>query len=446
MRRLAILVSGSDLGQSLRLLRSAVNLRPTDPTLHNDLGVTLERFGDYAEAAKCYRAAVNLKRDFHQVWTNLANALLHLSEPGEAEQAARRSIRLCSTYAPAHNALGCILLELGRYREAVESLRIATALNIEYVQAHANLGLTLLTLGDFENGWREHEWRRRSDPALSRPGKAWTGADPFGHTILLIAEGGLGNVIQFARYAKVLGKMGARVALECEPSLVPLLGTMTGFWRVVASDDPDRARKLAGCDLWCPLLSVPHILRTNLKTIPAEVPYLSPDAQRLARWESHLFGVTRFKVGIAWQAERRTRYGRQRTIPLEHYKVLAQIPGVHLVSLHKDWSGPAPFPVMVLPGLDEAAPFLDTAAVMKHLDLVITCDTSIAHLAGALGVPVWVALRFTPDWRWMLERDDSPWYPTMRLFRQRNAGDWTEVFTRMGECLTTLVQSVEGVA
>ena len=449
MRRLGILISGRNSDESLRLLTGAVRLRPNDAGVRNDLGVTLERCGRAADAAECYRAAARLQPDYYQVWTNLANALLHSGELGGAEEAVRRSIQIRCTYAPAHNALGCILVALGRIGNAVESLRKAIRLKRDYAQAHANLGMALLTLGDFPAGWGEHEWRRNAEPSLNPPLRPWSGGDLFGHTILLIAEGGLGNVIQFARFAGVLAPMGVRVALECQPPLVPLLSMMGAFWRVVGTDDPDRSHKLAACDTYCPLMSVPAVLGTTPPTIPAQVPYLQAEPARVKRWGEALAemtrgrgdaGTRRINIGVCWSGEQKLVHRRNRSIPLYEFAPLARVPGVRLVSLQKGCTalpGP-PFPLTELPGLDESGgAFMDTAAVMQHLDLVITCDTSIAHLAGALGVPVWVALPAVADWRWMLGRDDSPWYPTMRLFRQHKPGEWGPVFARMAEELET---------
>ena len=329
------------------------------------------------------------------------------------------------------NRLGCQQYELGNAREAASAFREAVRLRPGFAEAHANLGRTLLALGEFQEGWAEHEWRRRLPGGVppGLPRAPWTGSDPFGRSIVLFGEGGLGNVIQFARYATSVAAMGARVVVQCVERLAPLFRTIPGVWQVVPC-----GANVGPCELHCPLMSVPAVLYATMRHIPADVPYLFASNERLDRWGMSLRSTSGYKVGIAWEAEQATEYGRQRSIPLERYAILSTIPGVKLFALHRDWTGSAPFPASVLSGLDaEGGAFLDTAAVMKHLDLVITCDTSIAHVAGALGVPVWVAERFAPDWRWMLDREDSPWYPTLRLFRQPTAGDWTSVFARMAD-------------
>lgn len=432
LQKLAILRGrAGDAPEAARLLMIAVRLRPQDPKIHNDLGVALEQCGQFADAARCYRAAVDLKPDFHQVWTNLANAQLHSCDLPGAEAAARRSIQLGPSYPPAHSALGCILMEHGKPREAIDAFSEAVRLKGDFAQAHANLGLALLAWGDFERGWAEHEWRRRN-PFYDRPAAAWRGEDLGGRTILLYGEGGLGNVIQFARYVPIVAKLGARVVVECQPALVSLLGSLPGAWRVVAAGDAQANHSALGWDLHCPLMSVPAVLGTTLRTVPTQVPYVRPQPDRVARWGAFLTGVTGFRVGICWQGEQALSYRRNRSIPLSEFAPLAQVPGVRLISLQKAGKVDGNFPVTQLPGLDESGgAFMDTAAVMKNLDLVITCDTSIAHLAGALGVSVWVAFPFAADWRWMLDREDSPWYPTMRLFRQTRAGDWPGVFGRI---------------
>ncbi|MFI5378432.1 MAG: tetratricopeptide repeat protein [Tepidisphaerales bacterium] len=374
--------------------------------------------------------AVQLRPGVHQVWANLSNGLLQTHDVSAALEASREAIRLDRSYAPAHKAYAAALAESGEPAQACEAFREAIRLHPEYAEAHASLGLVLLSLGDYENGWREHEWRRRLPGKLwQREGKAWDGTDPFGQALRLYTEGGLGNTIQFIRYAPVLAAMGAIVTVECQPGLVNLLKTVKGIRQVVA-----RGESLPHHDRHCPLMSVPAVLKTTIQTIPATVPYLEADPSRAERWAGVLEKKDGLRIGICWQGEQKLVYRRNRSIPLSVFAPLSRVPGVRLISLQKGCPLDADFPVAELPGLDESGgAFMDTAAVVKHLDLVITCDTSIAHLAGALGVPVWVALPVVADWRWMVDREDSPWYPTMRLFRQDKPDDWAPVFQRMAE-------------
>lgn len=414
---------------AIAALQRVVELIPRRADLLNELGRALEAFGETHAASDVYRRGIDVEPDSDVMWANLGNALLHTDgELENAEYACRRAAKLNPSSPHVRNALGCVLLEKGELAEACECLRVAVRRWPDFAGAHSNLGLALLTLGDLKQGFAEREWRRKFEPVHRRTGAAWAGEDVFGHTVLLYGEGGLGNAIQFARYVPMLAKRGARIVLECHAKLAPLLRQLPGVWKTSTFGEDVR-----GWDMYCPLASIPAVWGTTLDNVPAGVPYLTADADRFARWEARLRPIKGYRVGIAWRAEQRTRYGRQRSIPLEYYAHLATVQGVSLISLDTEWDGSVNFPLVRLDGLDQDAPFLDTAAVMKHLDLVVTCDTSIGHLAGALGTPVWIAERSVPDWRWMTEREDSPWYPTVRLVRQRITGDWAGVFRRMAE-------------
>jgi hypothetical protein len=251
-------------------------------------------------------------------------------------------------------------------------------------------------------------------------------------------EQGLGDMIQFIRYAPLV--KGGRVVVECPGTLVPLFSSCPGIDRLVAEGDA-----LPEYDVHLPLLSLPHRLGTTLATVPADVPYLAAPAERIERWRAAVAAVEGFKVGVVWQGNRLYQWDRHRSVPLAAFAPLARLPGVRLVSLQKGHGteqlreAGRGFPVTELAGeMDEGGVFLDTAAVMKHLDLVVAADTAVAHLAGALGVPVWLALSAISDWRWLTKREDSPWYPTMRLFRQTTLGEWGSVFGRMADEVRSL--------
>jgi hypothetical protein len=253
---------------------------------------------------------------------------------------------------------------------------------------------------------------------------------------LLHAEQGLGDTIHFIRYAPLVQARGGKVVVECQRPLLQLLGRCAGIDKLIG-----QGTALPGFDVHAPLLSLPFLFRTTLATIPATVPYVFAEPVLVEAWRRELAPIGSFKIGISWQGNPQHAWDRVRSIPLSQFAPLAGLPGVHLFSLQK---GPgseqvpnAAFPITDLAGrLDEqSGPFMDTAAVMKNLDLIITADTALAHLAGALGVPVWIPLHFPPDWRWLLERDDSPWYPTVRLFRQQRRGDWQGAFERIVEAL-----------
>jgi len=273
----------------------------------------------------------------------------------------------------------------------------------------------------------------------------WDGADLQERTILLYAEQGLGDTLQFIRYARLVKVRGATVLVSCQEPLARLLGTCAGIDRL----GPFGA-KMPPFDVQAPLLSLPRILGTTLATVPADIPYLFADEQLVAHWRRELSPVEAFKIGIGWQGNPKYRGDRQRSIPLAQFAPLARLDGVQLFSLQKGpgteqlHQGAGGFPVTDLGS--RAGDFMDAAAVIRSLDLIMTADTALAHLAGALGVPVWVALPFAPEWRWLLQREDSPWYPTMRLFRQTEPGQWQGVFERMARAVGKMLAAGGGTA
>ena len=493
--------------------RAALALRPGDPHALNNLGAALEHLERTEESIAVLKEAVDRHPDFAEAWANLSNALRKNGNAVEAVGAARRAVQLKPDMPEGWHALGGALQERpspcppspcplpggegGALDEAIFCLRRAVALRPEHVEAHESLASALLLRGDWEEGFREHEWRRR-EARFARPhGRPWdlstTCGRPeealAGKRLLLFAEGGLGNAIHYVRYVPMLAQWAAEVIVECHPALVPLLRQVKGIGPVIGFGEP-----IDSYDLYCPLPSLPALLtstrslrseHSGSKTVEpgrrgtptVEIPYIEADPARVVRWKQRLDAesppspsgrgqsegaAALIRVGVNWLAEQGTAWGRRRSIPLEQFAPLAAVPGVQLVSLQKGWEprpSPCPlpegegiqaavphFPVSTLPGLDEeGGAFLDTAAVIHNLDLVITCDTSIAHLAGALGAQVWVALGAAADWRWMLDTGDTPWYPTMRLFRQQREGEWQPVFERMAECLTTRGQGDNGI-
>jgi hypothetical protein len=278
--------------------------------------------------------------------------------------------------------------------------------------------------------------------SFARP--RWDGSYLAGRTILVYPERGLGDTIHLVRYLPLLQRKGGRVVFACPKPLMRLLNRSPGIDLLVpeGSDPP-------GFDVHVPLMSLPYLLGTTLPTIPADVPYVFPDETRVQLWGQVLRWLPSFNVGIAWQGNPRFKSDRTRSLALRHFAPLARIPGVRLVSLQQNKGheqlAQADFPVLELGSdLDRSGAFTDTAAVMKHLDLIIACDTAIGHLAGSIGVPVWIALSLACDWRWMRGREDSPWYPTVRLFRQKEPGDWLGVFARMAEELGRIVAARPG--
>jgi tetratricopeptide (TPR) repeat protein len=469
-----------DEGQSdeaLNAIRHALELRPTLAAAHNALGTVLEAQEDHLGAVAAFREAVRLAPQFAAAYNNLASSLKSLGKNREAIVCFEEALRINSQMAEAHNGLGAALQADDQDDEALASFQRAIEINPRYAEAYSNIGqlfgqqghyaaaleqyrqagqaqpelaavhnnraMVLLLSGDFAAGWPEYEWRWQLPGASPRPtGVQWDGSPLEGRTILLTLEQGFGDALQFIRYAPLVKARGGTVIVGCPKRLIPILKTCPGIDRIYGEEEtPPRF------DVFAPLASLPGLFRTDLTTIPAEVPYLSAPADLVEHWREKLAGDQRLRVGINWQGNPSYQGDRRRSIPLAEFAPLAEVPGVRLLSLQKGFGSEqlanASFDVEDLGtklDLGEAA-FCETAAVLKDLDLLITSDTAIAHLAGALAVPVWLALSFSPDWRWLLDRSDSPWYPTMRLFRQTSAGDWPGVFQRMQSELTELAKA-----
>jgi Flp pilus assembly protein TadD len=460
--------------------RAALRWAPDDFDALNNLGAALADLGRLGEAVACYEQAIRIKPGLPEAHYNLGNLFRLAGHPERAVECYARALRLRPEFAEGHNNLGIVLRRLGRFSEAMTSLRRALVLRPGYPAAEVNLGLTLadtgrfaealahyeevlarepanadahhnralawLTLGDWEQGWPEYEWRWRTaelrKPPYSQP--VWDGSPLAGRTILLYTEQGSGDIFQCVRFASAVKPRGGTVVLAAPERLHPLLATAPGIDRLVPRDDPHPE---PACHLQHALMSLPARLGTTVDTMPAPVPYLRADRARSERWRGELQTLAGLKVGIAWRGSpKMLPYDLRRSIPLEQFEPLARVDGVRLLSLQAGAGSEEPgrlggrFPVLDLAArFDESAgAFLDTAAVMTHLDLVVTCDTAIAHLAGALGVPAWVALPSVPHWTWLLDRETSPWYPTVRLFRQAAAGAWDEVFHRMAAALRPL--------
>lgn len=436
-RQLAGLLQRSGRRQESAALWQRVLARfPDDVDALNNYGVLLADAGEFAAARDHYQHALRVRPDFLAAHNNLGNAWLAEDDFARAEAAFQRALELDPRYAAAHHNLGLLQAHQLRLAEAEAGYRRAIELDPLYAAAHADLGLLLLLQGDWQRGWPQYEWRRRI-PGMPRRHfvePAWDGAPLDGRTILLYAEEGLGDTLQFVRLAALVAGRGGRVLLECPPPLCRLLGTVGGVAKVIpAGQPPDEFQVQA------PLLALPGILQLQPATIPRDVPYLAAEPALVSRWRQRLSQRIEpgFKIGITWQGSPSFRFDAWRSVPLARFAPLAAVPGVQLVSLQKgpgsEQLATAGFPVVDLGReLDnDGAAFVDTAAVLQSLDLVITSDTALAHLAGALGVPAWVALPFAPDWRWQLDREDSPWYPTLRLFRQKRRGDWGAVFSRL---------------
>ena len=404
---------------------------------HFNLGNALMDLGSTEEAAASYGRAVDLDGDDTGKLYNLGNALGALDRAEDAVDCYRSALEADPENTDALNNLAAACKDLGRLDEARECYRRALSFEPDSVDLHWNHSLVLLQSGDFAEGWREYEWRWRT-PSFARflrdfEPPLWEGGDLSGKTILVHAEQGFGDAIQFVRYAPMVAARGGRVVLECRPGLERLFAGTDGVAEVVTLDAP-----LPPFDVHIPLMSLPRVFATELDTIPAAVPYLSVPADAEAGDE--IQGATGLKVGIVWVGSPTRPDNDKRSCEPCHFAPLMGIPGTSFFSLQvgefadgfRELEGRA---VDLSPGLGD---FADTAAAVQALDLVISVDTAVLHLAGALARPAWGALSFPTGFLWMGGRDDSPWYPTMRLFRQDAPADWEPVFRRLGRELEAL--------
>jgi len=434
----------------------AIALKPDFAEAHSNRGLVLKEFNRIEEALASYDQAIALNPNFAEAHSNRGLVLKELNRFDEALGSYDRAIALKPDFAEAHSNRALVRQDLHQLDVALAGFDRAIALKPDFAVAYFNRAMALLMTGDFANGWRDYEWRWRgaSGPIikdmrhLEEP--CWLGEEPIaGKTILLHSEQGLGDTLQFCRYARWVADLGARVILEVQQPLHTLLAGLEGVAQVVV-----HGAGRPPFDYYCPLLSLPLAFKTTPATIPARVPYLRADTQKALLWHKKLGAKTKLRVGLVWSGGFRAhqpelwRINDRRNIPLARLAPLKH-PDVEFYSLQKgqpaeseladllsrNWDGP---PVSDFTGL--LSDFSDTAAFVEQLDLVISVDTSTAHLAGALGKPVWILNRFDSCWRWMLDRTDSPWYPSARLYRQERHGDWYGVIARVKSDLKQLVE------
>lgn len=424
-------------------------LEPNFVEAHNNLGNALQALGRRLEAVASYSRAIALRPGYAEAFTNRGNVLRQLDRHAEALADHETALRLRPNFAEVFNNRGSVYHEMGRIDDAVADYVRVFALDPMHFEARTNLALINLLHGRWEQGWDGYEFRfyKKSNAVFrpNNPASEWSGEPLGGRRILLFAEQGFGDAIQFIRYVPALQAMGAGVTVMANRRLHRLLGTVAPGIDFTATATPEMR-----FDFQAPLMSLPRLLKVRVNGVDAPQSYLHADATRTEMWRTRL-GSQGFKVGIAWQGNPAGTVDHGRSIPLRELAPLAQIDGVRLISLQKihgtDQIERRPAGMTLeTPGHDfdaGADAFIDTAAMMMNLDLVVSSDTSIAHLAGALGRPAWVILKKVPDWRWLLDRDDSPWYPAMRLFRQETHGDWAGTVARVAEELRKLAPVAE---
>jgi len=477
---------------ALASFERAIALKHDSPEAWNNRACVLRDLGQPAEAVASCDEAIAIRRDYADAWSNRANALSDLNQPAEAQAGYRRALEIRADFVEAWSNLGLTLVDLGEHADALQCYERALAIQPDSVEAHWNRALCQLETGDFEQGWREYEWRweraslRASKRVFDQP--LWLGGETSiaGKTVLLHAEQGLGDTLQFCRYAALVAQRGARVLLEVPAELSRLLTGLEGVSQLIEQGQPRPP-----FDLHCPLLSLPLAFSTRLDTIPAAVPYLFADETQVAEWGQRMKAEApgKLKVGLVWAGGNRPHVPElrkndlRRSIALQQLGPILDVPNVQFYSLQKGAAAQqlratqnepdagmrantlavnearADAPQSsgspggrddihvcawhvgagsIIDHADQLDDFSDTAALVANLDLVISVDTSTAHLAGAMGRPVWILNRFDTCWRWLLERDDSPWYPSARLFRQPSLGDWDSAIHRIRTALQAL--------
>lgn len=439
-----------DLGQlddAIAIYRQAIARKPDFAIAFCNLGVALKEQGKLGESVEALHKALAIQPDYDSAYANLGAALLEQGDAEAALEACRRAVAANPGMMIAHCNLGASCKALNRLDAAEAAYRQALALRPDFPEGHFSLAQILLLKGDLPAAWPEYEWRwklreygwlKAMHGEFAQP--RWRGEPLQGKTILIYAEQGLGDTIQFARFLPEVATRGGRIVLAVQPPLVTLLSGLDGV-TVVPLDKPP----LPQFDVHVPLLSLPGLLGTALGSIPARVPYLpAPDPARIARWRGRI-GGTGFKVGVVWAGNPSQRGDRFRSPRLRALMPLFAVPGVDFVALQlgagRDDIAGNKLPANVLDVGPEIADFADTAAIMAGLDLVITSCTAPLHLAGALGIPVWGVIPFAPHFFWLLDRPDSPWYPTLRLHRQDRPGhDWSDVVGRIAADLAALAR------
>jgi tetratricopeptide (TPR) repeat protein len=447
---------------------------PQVAQIHYNLGLALKGLGRHDAAAQSFRQAVRLRPNWAEAFVNLANALQQMRQFVEAERCSRQALRLnpdlpealfihgallrdlgrfeaaATTLGQAvrrrpalfagHHNLGMALRDLGRLEQAEAAYRAALAIEPDNPVTQLNLGMLHLLAGRLAEGWEglEYRWKLDGAPPRRLNTPLWDGRPLPDGTLLIWAEQGLGDTLEFCRYVPLAAERARATVLVATPETRRLLTTLHPAVPVIGAEDGVPAH-----DVQCPIPSLPRAFGTTLDTVPGTTPYLRADPEAAGRWRERLAGLGGLRVGLVWAGNAGYAYDRFRSVPFAMFTRLLGQPGVSFVSLQK---GPPAAELRALPAgarvhdwTDELADMADTAALVDGLDLVISVDTSVVHLTGALGKPVWMLNRFDSEWRWMLGRDDSPWYPTLRQFRQSQPGDWADVFARVAAALAELV-------
>jgi tetratricopeptide (TPR) repeat protein len=433
------------LGRHAEALASwgrALGVDPGHAEALHGRGNALFKLKRFAEALADYDRFLALRAGDPDVLNNRGTSLSALGRLDEAIESYDRALAIDPKLAEVHINKGHVLADLHRFDQALAAYADAAAIGPKHAEARFCESLVRLRLGRFAQGWQDYEWRWRQvswgERGRDFAAPLWLGQEPLaGKTILLHAEQGFGDTLQFIRYVRLVAGLGATVLLEVQPPLKPLLSGMDGATQVLA-----RGEALPSFDLHCPLMSLPLAFGTAADSIPADVPYIRVPVDRISGWQARVGGQRCLRIGFAWAGSPVHEHDRTRSMELERFASLLSVPDIEFVSLQKEMSPDAAATLRRYDNVralgDALGDFADTAAVISCLDMVVSVDTSVVHLAGALGKPAWVLLPFSPDFRWLLEREDSPWYPSVRLFRQPRFGDWDSVLARVRDELGRL--------
>ena len=415
-----------------------LKINPNHLDTHNNLGILFKEQGEFEKAKQSYLNALNINPDFAEAHNNLGIVFKEQGQLEKAEESYLQALKIKSNFAEAHNNLGLVFQEQSHFEHAKQSYLKAVQINPDFAEAHYHYALSLLTLGQLKEGFEQYQWfyhpkntNRHKPQQPNLTAKQWQGESLQGKTILIHAEQGFGDMIQFVRYAQNLYESGASVSVLVAKPLIDLFKTIPWIDRILEKG----VENPIGYDFWVFALALPFLFQTVLENVPCNVPYLSVNSEKSAWWKNWLTQhspTENKRVGLVWAGSSAHKNNKNRSISLEQFSVLNSLKNITWVSLQlgdQAQSDIAASPLNILDASLFIQNFVDSAVLLNNLDLLITVDSAPAHLAGALNIPVWVMITKVPDWRWLLGRSDSPWYPSMRLFRQPEIGDWTSVLT-----------------
>ena len=441
----AVLQELKRFDEALSSYDKAISIKGDYAEAFNSRGTVLEELKCLEEALSSYHKAISINKDYTEAYYNRGNVLHKLKRLEEALSSYDKAISLHEDYAEAYSNRGTVLEELKRLDEALSSYEKAISINKDYAEAYWNSSICYLLAGNFNEGWARYEWRWQSKSISKTAGirkfsqPLWLGTEVLkDQTIFLYAEQGLGDTIQFSRYVSLVAGLGAKVVLEVQPSLVKLLSYLEGISQIISKGD-----KLPNFDYQCPLMSLPLAFKTELKTIPSVSKNISTDEKKVEKWQAILGEKTKPRVGIVWSGAVNHKNDLQRSLKLS--QLITHLPSDYeYLSLQKEISDVDKEVLIECCKIkhfgDDLKDFTDTAALCELIDIVISVDTSVAHLAGTLGKNTWVLLPYSPDWRWLLDRNDSPWYSSVKLYRQEKINDWESALVNIESDLKKLLK------